>query len=290
MAGGAGVVKKVYSYWFLLPIGIVYIIIFIVPTLMSFFFSMTWWNLTEWRFIGFENFATFFTLRNTNIAMANTLVYAVATCALKVVIGLFLGAFLCSGLKSVPFLRSMVFFPTLLSTMAVGITFSSLMHPTKGLINSFLALFGVEGPDWLGNVNLALGSVIFTDVWKGVGLATVIYIAGIMSIDRQYYEAADIDGGGSWQKFWHITVPLCRPAMNAVIILSFIGGLRTFDLVWVMTGGGPGFTTDLMASAIYKVYNQGLFGLSTAGNVVMFLIVSLLAYPLFRWLNKREEE
>jgi raffinose/stachyose/melibiose transport system permease protein len=220
--------------------------------------------------------------------MSNTLIYAVSTSGLKVVFGLLLGAFLCSGFRTVPFLRSMIFFPTLLSTMAVGIAFSSLMHPTRGLINSFIGLFGVEGPDWLGNVNLALGSVIFVDVWKGVGLATVIYIAGIMSIDRQYYEAADIDGGGTWQKFRHITVPLCRPAMSSVIILSFIGGLRTFDLVWVMTGGGPGFTTDLMTSAIFKVYNQGLFGLATAGNVVMFLIVSLFAYPLFWWLNRRE--
>jgi raffinose/stachyose/melibiose transport system permease protein len=282
------VVKKVYPYWFLLPIAIVYVLIFIVPTAMSFFFSMTWWNLKEFRFIGFENFTTFFSLRNTNIAMSNTLVYAVSTSGLKVVLGLFLGALLCSGLRTVSFLRSMIFFPTLLSTMAVGIAFSSLMHPTRGLINSFLGLFGVEGPDWLGNVKLALGSVIFVDVWKGVGLATVIYIAGIMSIDKQYYEAADIDGGGTWQKFRRITVPLCRPAMNSVIILSFIGGLRTFDLVWVMTGGGPGFTTDLMTSAIYKVYNQGLFGLATAGNVLMFLIVSLFAYPLFWWLNRRE--
>jgi raffinose/stachyose/melibiose transport system permease protein len=162
------------------------------------------------------------------------------------------------------------------------------MHPTRGLINPVFELFGTYGPDWLGNVNLALASVVFVDVWRGVGLATVIYIAGIMSIDKQNYEAADLDGAGRLKKFLHITVPLCRPAMVTVIILSFIGGLRTFDLVWVMTGGGPGFTTELMTSAIFKLFSQGIFGLATAGNVIMFLMVSLLAYPLFWWLNRRD--
>jgi len=280
--------KKVYPYGFLIPIGIVYVVIFIVPTLMSFFFSLTWWSLTEWRFIGLDNFVTFFTQRRMVGSLINTIIYAVSTSGLKVILGLFLGAFLCSGLKSTPFLRSMLFFPTLLSTMAVGITFASLMHPTTGLINQFLELFGIEGPSWLGNIDIALGSVIFVDVWKGVGLATVIYIAGIMSIDQQYYEALQIDGGNRWHKFWYITVPLCRPAMTSVIILSFIGGLRTFDLIWVMTGGGPGFATDLLTSMIFKQWSNGFFGLSVAGNVVLFFLVSILVFPLFWWLNRRE--
>ncbi len=279
--------KKVYSYGFLLPAGLIYVLIFIVPTIMSFFFSMTWWTLEEWKYIGFENFVTFFTESSMSIGLKNTLIYAVCTSGIKVVLGLLLGSFLCSHLKTKAFLRSMVFFPNLLSTMAVGIAFSSLMHPTRGLINSFFSIFGIAGPDWLGNVKLALGSVIFVDVWKGVGMATVIYIAGIMSIDQQYYEALQIDGGGALQKFRYITVPLCRPAMNSVIILSFIGGLRTFDLIWVMTGGGPGFTTDLLASVIYKQYSNGYFGLATAGNVVLFAIVSLLAFPLFSYLNRK---
>lgn len=234
---------------------LVYIVLFIVPMLISFFFSLTHtsFDLADWEYIGLKNFETFFSESNMMIGFKNTIIYAVTTSGLKTILGLILGAFLCSSLnlKSRPFLRSMIFFPTLLSTLAVGVTFKSLFHPTKGLINQFIGLFGVKGPDWLGNVNLALGSVIFVDVWKGLGIATVIYIAGIMAIDNQYYEALQIDGGNWWQKFWSITVPLSRPAMNSVIILSFISGLRTFDLVFVMTGGGPGFTTELMASTIW---------------------------------------
>ncbi len=126
------------------------------------------------------------------------------------------------------------------------------------------------------------------DVWKGVGFATVIYIAGIMSIPSDYYEALQIDGGNAFDKFWRIIVPLSRPATNTVIILAFIGGLRSFDLIWTMTKGGPGFATDLIASIIYKQYQAGFYGLATAGNVILFLFVTVLAYPLSAYLNRKE--
>ena len=279
---------KIYSYGFLVPAGIVYSVLFLLPTAMSFFFSLTRWTLTDWNFIGLENYVTFFTESSLNIGFKNTLIYAVVTSGAKVVLGLMLGNFLCSGISTKDYLRSVVFFPNLISTIAVGVVFSSMMHPSQGIINKGLELIGIAGPDWLGNTNLALLSVAFTDVWRGVGMATVIYIAGIMSIPQQYYEALNIDGGNSWNKFFNLTLPLSRPAMNSVIILSFIGGLRSFDLVWAMTRGGPGFTTDLIASIIYKQYQAGFYGLSTAGNVILFVGVSLIVIPLFKFLNRSE--
>lgn len=280
--------KKIYSYSFLVPAAIVFIVIFIVPTFLSFFFSLTRWTLSDWEFIGLDNFRTFFREPYLAIGFRNTFIYAVVTCGIKVVLGLLLGVLLTGAIRIKDYLRSVVFFPTLVSTIAVGITFSVMMHPTTGLINETLALFGIKGPDWLGNPSLALYSVALVDVWKGVGFATVIYIAGILSIPEQYYEALQIDGGGSWHKFWHIILPLSRPAMNSVIILAFIGGLRSFDLIWAMTKGGPGFATDVIASIIYKQYQAGFYGLSTAGNVILFLFVSVLAYPLFRFLTRKE--
>ena len=128
------------------------------------------------------------------------------------------------------------------------------------------------------------------DVWKGVGLATVIYIAGILSIPQHYYEAVDVDGGGAWRQFWNITLPLARPATFTVILLSFIGGLRSFDLIWTMTGGGPGFSSDTIASIIYKQYQAGFYGLATAGNIVLFILVAIIVFPLSRYFNSREVE
>ncbi|MEM1504049.1 sugar ABC transporter permease [Domibacillus sp. 8LH] len=279
---------KTYSYYFLLPAGIIYFIFFLLPTILSFFFSMTWWSLTDWKFIGLENFKTFLSEPSLNIGFKNTVIYAVVTCVLKVVLGLLLGVFLSQRLRSVGFIRSMIFFPTLLSTIAVGIAFSMMMHPTQGMINAALSIIGIAGPDWLGDTQIALLSVALVDVWKGIGMATVIFIAGIMSIPQDYYEALMIDGGNGWNKFWSIILPLSRPAMNTVIILAFIGGLRSFDLVWSMTKGGPGFTTDLIASIIYKQYQAGFYGLSTAGNVILFLLVSMLAFPLYAYLNRKE--
>ncbi|WP_274651376.1 carbohydrate ABC transporter permease [Paenibacillus humicola] len=282
------VFKRIYTYQFLLPAAIVYTVIFIVPTLMSFFFSLTRWTLSDWDFIGLRNFTTFFKEPSLSIGFKNTFIYAVVTCSLKVVGGLLLGVFLTGKIKTKDYLRSVVFFPTLVSTIAVGITFSMMMHPTEGLINTTLARFGIEGPDWLGDTRIALLSVAMVDVWKGVGFATIIYIAGILSIPEDYYEALQIDGGGAWNKFWSIIVPLSRPATNAVIILAFIGGLRSFDLIWAMTQGGPGFATDVIASIIYKQYQGGFYGLSTAGNVILFLFVSILVFPLSRYLNRKE--
>jgi raffinose/stachyose/melibiose transport system permease protein len=282
------VMKRTYSYTFLIPAAVIYLVIFILPTIMSFFFSMTRWTLADWEFIGFQNFITFFQEHSLSIGFKNTFIFAVVTCVLKVVLGLLLGVILTTKIKTRGYLRSVVFFPVLVSTIAVGIAFSMMMHPTQGLLNTSLAALGITGPDWLGNPSMALLSVALVDVWKGVGFATVIYIAGIMSIPEEYYEALQIDGGNAFDKFWNIIVPLSRPATNAVIVLAFIGGLRTFDLIWAMTRGGPGFASDVIASIIYKQYQAGFYGLATAGNVILFIFVSALVYPLTMYLNRKE--
>jgi raffinose/stachyose/melibiose transport system permease protein len=280
--------KKIYSTWFLAPAMIIFIIIFIIPTIASFFFSLTIWDFKTWRFIGLDNFKMFFSERSLNIGIRNTLIYAFLTCAIKVIFAFFLAVFLTGKIKTKNIQRALIFFPNLVSSMAVGIVFTAMMHPTKGLINNALSIFADTRINWLGNPDLALFSIIGVDVWKGLSIATVIYVAGIQSIDKTYYEAAEIDGASSRQKLFYITTPLARSAMNSIIILSFIGGLRSFDLIWAMTGGGPGFATDVMASIVYKQYAAGFYGLSTAGNVIMFIMIALLVFPLQKFLLSKE--
>ena len=117
----------------------------------------------------------------------------------------------------------------------------------------------------------------------------VLFLAGIQSIPHEYFDAARLEGG-TWVKFRHVILPLSRNATFTVILLSFIGGLRTFDLIWTMTHGGPGFASDVLTSVIFKEYQAGFYGLSTAGNVVMFLLVTIIAYPLMRFFNSMEIE
>ena len=277
-----------YPSWFYLPAAIIYAVLFLFPTVASLFFSLTRWTLFDATFIGLDNFIQFFHEPFLWQGLIHTMIYAVITSGLKVVLGMLLAILLTSQIIARGYLRAVVFFPVLVSTVGVGITFTVLMHPTQGLINETLALFGVKGPGWLTDPSIALFSVALVDVWKGVGLATVIYIAGLASIPQDYYEAAKIDGATAWQIFWKITLPLARPATVTVIILSLIGGLRSFDLIWSMTRGGPGFTSDVIASVIYKQYQAGFYGLSTAGNVVLFVMVALLIVPLSMFLNRKD--
>lgn len=280
--------KKVYSTWFLVPALTIFLVFFIIPMVTSLFFSLTVWDLKSFTFCGLDNFKTFFGERSLSISVRNTLIYAFLTSGLKVVIAFFIALFLTSKIRTKNFLRALVFFPNLVSAVAIGIVFKALMHPSKGLINAALEAIGIAGPNWLGDTNLALFSVIAVDVWKGVSISTVIFIAGITSIDSSYYEAASIDGATRWQTIRHIVMPLVRTSTNTIITLSLIGGLRCFDLIWAMTKGGPGFATDVLSSVVYKQYASGFYGLSTAGNVIMFILIAIIAFPLQRFLNRRE--
>jgi raffinose/stachyose/melibiose transport system permease protein len=260
---------------------------FLVPTAMAFYYSLTRWTLFDATFIGLENYYTFLNDPSLKSGLINTVIYAVLTSGLKTIISLPLAMLLTSNIRLKEFYRSVTFFPVLVSTVAVGITFSMLMQPSTGLINTTLGSIGLPRPDWLGNPSLALYSVALVDVWKGVGIATVIFMAGILSIPQDYFEAAQLEGG-TWVKFRYVIIPLARNATFTVILLSFIGGLRTFDLIWTMTRGGPGFASDVLTSVIYKQYQAGFYGLSTAGNVVLFILVTIIVYPLMNYFNRKE--
>jgi raffinose/stachyose/melibiose transport system permease protein len=280
--------ERSYPLWFYVPSGILYLTLFIVPTVLGFYFAFTRWTLFDSEYVGLQNFQRFFSDPSLVGSLTNTLIYAFVTSASKVVLGLLIAVLLTAPIIARGYLRSVVFFPVLVSAVGVGLTFQVLLNPTTGLINRALAGIGIDGPRWLVDPNIALLSVAAIDVWKGVGLATLIYIAGIVAIPTEYYEAARVDGASSWNVFRSIILPLSFPATSTVIILSLIGGLRSFDLIWTTTQGGPGFSSDVIASVIYKQYQAGFYGLSTAGNVVLFIVVAAIVYPLSRWLNKRE--
>src|SRR5215212_6076366 len=282
-------VLQTYPNWFYLPAALVFGVFFVVPTALAFYFSLTRWSLFDAVFIGLDNYVSFLSDPQLLSGLRNTVIYAVMTSGLKVIISLPLAMLLTSNLRLKGLLRGIIFFPVLVSTVAVGITFATLMQPSTGLINTALGSLGLPQPDWLGNPAFALYSVALVDVWKGVGIATVIFIAGILSIPVDYFDAARMDGG-AWVKFRHIILPLSRNATFTVILLSFIGGLRSFDLIWTMTHGGPGFASDVLTSVIYKEYQAGFYGLSTAGNVVLFILVTVIVYPLLRFFNRLELE
>jgi raffinose/stachyose/melibiose transport system permease protein len=282
--------QAAYPNWFYLPGVLTFVLFFIIPTVSAFYFSLTRWTLFEATFIGFENYVAFLSDPMLSIGLKNSLIYAFLTSATKTILALPLAVLLTSEiLRFKGFYRSVVFFPVLVSTIAVGITFSILMQPNKGVINVALRALHLPYFDWLGDPRLALYSVIFVDVWKGIGIATVIYMAGILAIPQDYFDATKLDGG-FWIRFRHVIIPLVRNSTFTIILLSFMGGLRTFDIVWAMTGGGPGFASDILTSVIYKQYQAGFYGLSTAGNVILFVLVTVLVLPLRTFFSSREIE
>ncbi len=289
--GSRSFVTHAYPLWFHIPAGVIFVTLFIVPTVLSFYFAFTRWTLFDSTFIGFDNFVQFFQEPNLVGSLEHTLIYGILTSGLKVVLGMLLAVVLTMPIIARGWLRSVTFFPVLVSSVGVGLTFKVLLDPFHGVINSaWSAIFGGDGPGWLTDPNLALYSIIGIDVWKGLGLATLIYIAGITAIPAEYFEAARVDGANAWQTFRNIILPLSFPATSTVIILSLIGGLKSFDLIWTTTGGGPGWASDVVASVIYKQYQAGFYGLSTAGNVVLFIVVTAIVYPLNRWLNSKEAD
>ena len=231
--------RKTYPVKLAFPGLVIYIIIFIVPTFASLYFSMTIWNLREAKFVGLENFVSFFTMTNTRTALINTAIFALCTCSVKIILGLLLAKYICSGIRSGNYLKIVIFFPYLLGNVVVALAFRALLEPA-GTINQFLEWIGLDAIHWLTDKHYALLSCIVADIWKGIGTVTIILIAGMCAIPKSYYEAAAIDGASSWTAFRKITLPLLIPSLNTVLTLCLIGGLRSYDLIQALTGRRTG--------------------------------------------------
>lgn len=281
--------QKTYPLWLALPGLAVYTLIFVIPTFASFYFSMTTWDLKTATFTGLQNFITFFTMSSTNAALRNTAIFASVTCLVKVLLGLLIARYVCSGIRSGNYLKIIIFFPTLLGNVVVAVAFQTILE-SKGILNQLLGVFGVEAIRWLTDKHFALFACTVVDIWKGIGTAAIIFIAGISAIPKMYFESAAIDGATSWQAFRRITLPLLIPTVNTVLTLSLIGGLRSYDLIYALTGGGPGYSTEVIGTIVYKLFSRGSYGLATAGNVILFAVVSIIVFPLNSLIAKREEQ
>jgi len=281
--------------WFLIPGGLVFSIFFVFPTFASFITAFTDWNSfsgspLKAAFIGFENFKKIFIEPSLNIAFRNTFIFAITTTFFKCCLGLFLAILVNRKLKSQEYLRTIFFFPCILSSVAIGLIFLAMYNPTTGLVNTTLEAIGFGGlrRDWLGDLNLVIFSVCGAEIWKWSGYNMVIFLAGLTGIPNDVNEAAEIDGCNASQKFLRITFPLIRNSLNINIVLSIISGLKVFDIVYAVSRGGPGYASDTFNTVIFKKFSQGFYGLSTAEGLVLFILIMLIALPLNKYLMKME--
>lgn len=227
-----------------------------------------------------------------NISIKNTIIFAVVTTLLKVVLGMLLAVFLNRELKTKNFLRTVFYLPAVINTVAIGILFSAVLHPTDGILNKFLNALGlgILAQEWLTNIHIAIYSIAAIEVWKWTGFTMIIILAGLQTVSGEYYEAADIDGASAWKKFRHITFPLIIPAFNNALVGSIIGGLKVFDIVMVTTNGGPGSATSVLNTLIFKSYGGNYQGEASAGSMILAILVALVAISTYIFIRKREVE
>jgi raffinose/stachyose/melibiose transport system permease protein len=281
-----------YPFYFALPALVLYVTFFVMPSIIGIGYSFTDWSgySPEVNFIGWENFQTIFSPKEKYLAyIGNTLIFTGVSVVLKTIFALGLALLLNEGVKRfVNFYRVLIYLPAVLPTLVVALIFRSILNPATGLLNSFLRTIGLSGLalKWLIDPHIALYSVIGVDTWKGVGYIMVILLAGLQTIPKDYYEAAQIDGANAWQRFWYVTLPMLTPAIVVVSVLNVLYGLRVFDIVYAMTNGGPGYATEVIATDIFKAFSQGQYGLGTAVSTIMFLMLLFAGYFVIRLLER----
>lgn len=285
--------EALWGYILIFPAFAILLIFHILPAFSSFWFALTEWNgLTAPTFIGLENFISMLNDTQFLNSIVNTAIFTSGSVILSVVIAVFIAVLLNQKIKGRAFYRATYFLPFVVMLVAVGTTFSWLFNSEYGLVNQILGFFGLPAPSWITNPGLLMATMILADVWHKLGYNLVILLAGLQSIPSNYYEAADIDGAGPFQKFWKVTLPLLSPSLFFVIIISLINSFKMFDLVFIMTGGNP-VLLDGTATMVYNIYEEAFtysyMGYASAQSIVLFIIIMIATLIQFylqrKWVH-----
>jgi len=285
--------KNTLIAWsFIAPNFIGFFIFTLVPIFASFLLAfMKWDAFSPPEFVGFANFIQMFQDESVRIAILNTIYYTAGNVPLTLVCSLGLALLLNKKIKGVAWFRAAIFFPFITSLVAVAVVWNMILHPTMGPVNYFLQSMGIQNPPgWTSSSDWAMPAVIITSVWRGMGYYMVLYLAGLQGIPKQLYEAAEIDGANSWHKFKSVTLPMLRPTTFFVTIMLTISSFKVFDLIQIMTEGGPGRSTNVL---VYQIYTESFvkfdFGYASAIALVLFVLVLGITIVQFR-LEKRYGE
>ena len=277
---------------FLAPVIILLIVFIFYPILDTFNTSLYKWNgiSSSKSFIGLGNWSTLVKDGSFWIAFRNNIEIMILSIVIQIPIGLALATFLDFGGKKMNLFKVLWFIPLLMSSVAIGFLFSYALATNGGIISTIAKVFGGGNIDLLGNPRTALLTVIGVICWQFTPFYMVYFMASFTNVPYDVFEAARIDGATRGQYFWKIALPLLVPSMKSAAILSVVGSLKYFDLIYVMTGGGPGTSTELMATYMYKqsfkTFNMG-YGSAVAGG--MFILITLVSLITMKILNGKKE-
>jgi multiple sugar transport system permease protein len=280
------------AWIYLLPSFILIISFQLLPMLMSAYFSLTDFNLLkapEW--VGFKNYVKVASDPYIFESVKNTLVYTFFTVPIQTLLAMLFGAFLAAKLRNKfgGFLRSVMFIPVIASAVSAGTIWRLILATDGGILNNVLNFFHMNSVNWLGSKSTALFSVGIVAIWKSVGYFLVIYYAGIMNIPAVLYEVAKVDGATAWQQFKYITVPLLKPITYFVVTLGMIWSFQVFDMVYVMTGGGPGRSTTTLVMSIYNAaFKDYRIGYASAIAVLMLFVILAVNFLQRHFFTEKE--
>jgi multiple sugar transport system permease protein len=247
-----------------------------------------WDLLTSPKFVGLDNFRRLFHDEQIWQALRHTLTFIVGYVPTVMVLALFLALALNKQLKGLSLLRTAFFLPVVSSWVAVALLWKWLFNPRYGLINYGLDQIGVEGPKWLFDRDWAMPAIIITSIWKDLGFVAVLFLAGLQAIPNDVYEASALDGASSFEQLRSITIPLLRPTIFFVSIISIINSFQVFPQVWVMTEGGPaGATTVIVERVVKHAFSYGEMGYAATISWVLFALV-LIVTVFQLWLQRRD--
>jgi len=282
-----------YPNIFLLPAVTVYVMLFIIPTILAFYYSFTDWTsyTDEIKFIGIQQFVNIFSKGEFFIALRNTIVFALIVTVFQNFIAVIIAIIVNNDFKTKNYLRTIFFMPCVLSMMIVGLSFSAILHP-NGPLNQLLTSIGLEAltRNWMMDSVINIYVLAGINVWMFIGFSMAIYLAGLQSIPLELYEAAMIDGANWKQNIRNITLPLLAPSFTINIVMTIIGSLKVFELIYVTTGGGPGDASQVIMTTIFKDFGLGLYGSATASSLILFVLVFLFSIPILFSLKRKEIE
>lgn len=279
--------------WFYVPALVLFAVFSIYPLISGVSLSLTNWNgySRSKAFVGVDNYLRLLDDDVFRTALVNTLIYGVGSTIIQQVLGLGLAVVLDRVVRGASLLRAVIYLPVMVSPVVLGTMYYLIFRYNNGALNDLRALFGAEQVAWLSDAAVGITVIVIVNSLQFVGISMVIYLAGLQGVPAEYYEAAQLDGATWWQSFRSITLPLLQPAFATSIVLNLIGGLKLFDVVQVLTGGGPGHSTHSVSTLIGETYfsNQAA-GYSAAIGVVLFVLIVAVTFVLNALLNRKRVE
>lgn len=268
--------------FFLLPAILGSLIFIIIPIFFSFYLSFSRWDLlSPIKFVGLENYINLFKSKDFYYILGNTIIFALSTTVFAVIIPLILACILNSKIKAAEFFKTVYFLPFITPMVVLAIVWAWIFDPNMGLMNFILRTH----INWLYDTHWAMSAVIIVSIWKLIGYNMVIFLAGLTAINSSIYEAAKIDGAGTLKTFWRITIPQLSPTIFFVIIITTISSFQVFDLIYLMTQGGPLNSTNVL---VYWLYQSAFeyFDIGQASAIAYVLFVIIFVLTIIQWKSK----